>query len=503
MKAGTTLDRYVIQELLGEGGVGAVYRARHLTLGTAHAIKIVPAHTTVQRQRVLREARIQARLLHPHVVRVTDILALDGQIALVAELVEGPSLADLIARERLPLPMALDLFSQVLEGVAAAHDLGIVHRDLKPHNVLIALEEGRRIARVSDFGIARARDGELDGGLSTRSGVAMGTPAYMAPEQHQDAGGVDHRADIYSLGCVLYELCVGGRPFCATSIVQLAQACAAEDYPRPRALEPSLPPDLEQVIVDCLRADPEQRPASCAEVRRRIQALGLASPGLPAGLPAPAPRASTVGQTLEPVTGATTRSRAPGVLAGVAALGLLTVAGARLTWTGGEEERLAAGMVAAVSGAQVAPPAGLDPVVDARSEVAPVAPAVALVAEVDPQVTATGARAEVGTAADPARAPRVEPTIEEPAAPRLAASAPDAPAGESGTRWRLEGRGVSVRLVGDAGEFGPGPVPPGRFLVRAAFGDRPEVDAGTVSIRAGEESVIACDEAFQQCRRRP
>ncbi|MCK6501927.1 hypothetical protein L6R53_00740, partial [Myxococcota bacterium] len=133
----------------------------------------------------------------------------------------------------------------------------------------------------------------------------------------------------------------------------------------------------------------------------------------------------------------------------------------------------------------------------------PAAPVVATVAEEDPPAAGTTARAEVGAAVDRAPVPRAAYPVEEPAAPREDARAADAAAGDSGTRWRVEGRGVSVRLVGDAGEFGPGPVPPGRFLVRARFGDKPEIDAGTVSIRAGEESVIACDEAFQQCRRRP
>ncbi|MCK6506751.1 serine/threonine protein kinase, partial [Myxococcota bacterium] len=299
MKAGTSLERYQLEDMLGEGGVGVVYRARHVTLGTAHALKIVTVRTPAQRQRVVREARIQARMRHPNVVRVTDIIELDEQIALVAELVEGPSLADMIEHERLPLPLALGLFAQMLDGIEAAHELGIVHRDLKPHNVLVARDEDRLVARISDFGIARARDEALDVGLSTRTGVAMGTPAYMAPEQHLDAGAVDARADIYSLGCILYELCVGGRPFCATSIVQLAQACAAEDYPRPRALEPSLDPELEQLIVDCLRADPDRRPATCGEVRRRLLALGLAASEVPARLSDAALRAPGAGQTLE------------------------------------------------------------------------------------------------------------------------------------------------------------------------------------------------------------
>lgn len=213
LEPGQQVDgRYVIEAEIGEGGLAKVYRVRHLELGSIYALKVLLIRKRSLADRLLLEGRIQAQLKHPNVVAVLDVIRHDGQFGLLMEYVDHLSLEELIQRRgRVSVEVALDLFAPVLAGVHAAHRAGVLHRDLKPSNVLLARTTAGLVPKVSDFGIAKVVADGLDG--STREGVAMGTPGYMAPEQVLDARSVDARTDIFALGSILYELLTGQRAF--------------------------------------------------------------------------------------------------------------------------------------------------------------------------------------------------------------------------------------------------------------------------------------------------
>jgi serine/threonine protein kinase len=209
--------KYRITRLIGDGGMGAVYEARHEVLGSPVALKFLHAELAKRpglATRFLQEARVSASIQSPHVTRVTDVdRTADGSPYLVMELLAGESLQDLLDRElKLDRDRSLDFALQILCGLEAAHALGVVHRDLKPDNVFITPSAGGPVLKLLDFGIAKLREAnEYKKGL-TRPGAVMGTPEYMAPEQLYAADQVDHRADIYSLGAILYEMLSGERP---------------------------------------------------------------------------------------------------------------------------------------------------------------------------------------------------------------------------------------------------------------------------------------------------
>ena len=228
---GRQLGPYTIVAPLGAGGMGEVYRAHDSTLGRDVAIKILPSHFTAdpeRRSRFAREARLLATLNHPHIGAIYGLEDIDGVTALILELVEGPTLADRLARGPLPIAEALAIARQLAEALDAAHEKGIVHRDLKPGNIVLQgattasgpLSSDTR-AKVLDFGLGKTltlwRDRDLthppsDSGDSTADGRILGTPAYMSPEQARGQV-VDKRTDIWAFGCVLYEMLTGRRAF--------------------------------------------------------------------------------------------------------------------------------------------------------------------------------------------------------------------------------------------------------------------------------------------------
>ena len=249
--------RYRVLEILGEGGMGRVYRAHDTTLGRDVAIKMIEKDLpgpdkTMQRERFVREARAAARLLHPNIAVVHDVDPDAGW--LVMELVIGESLRDLAALEPLSPALVRDIATQVLAALGAAHAAGIIHRDVKPSNI-VRTAAGN--VKLVDFGVARLLDAEM-----TRTGDQVGTPAYMAPEQIRGAA-VDARTDLYGLGATLYELVTGTRMIAfespsASALAKVRDACASE-------------PGLGAMIVRCLQADPDARFASAADA---VAALG-------------------------------------------------------------------------------------------------------------------------------------------------------------------------------------------------------------------------------------
>jgi len=214
----TVLETYVVEEELGAGAMGTVYRGRHARLPRNVAVKVMHDHLTgdpVLLERFRREGVLASRLHHANVVSVLDVGELpDGKPVMVMEYAAGTSLSDEMARG-LAVPRIVALLQQILRGLDHAHGVGLVHRDLKPDNVILTTGDGgEHVARIVDFGIAvlRGGDAETAGGKLTGTGMIIGTPAYMAPEQAK-AEAVDHRADLYAVGAILYEMLAGRSPF--------------------------------------------------------------------------------------------------------------------------------------------------------------------------------------------------------------------------------------------------------------------------------------------------
>ncbi|MFJ9904711.1 tetratricopeptide repeat protein [Streptomyces sp. NPDC101152] len=276
--------RYRLLDLIGRGGMGEVWRARDESLGRHVAVKCLkplgPHHdqafTRVLRERFRREARVAAALQHRGVTVVHDFGEDDGVLYLVMELLEGRNLSQLLEdNKHHPLPVAdvVDVADQVSAALAYTHRQGIVHRDLKPANIM-RLTDGT--VKICDFGIARLGH---DVGFTSRltgTGIAMGTPHYMSPEQ---IGGseVDQRSDLYSLGCVLYEIATGAPPFDLDDAWAILVGHRDTPPRPPRTQRPELPEYLDQVILDLLAKRPEQRPYDARELGRRIS-LGRTTP---------------------------------------------------------------------------------------------------------------------------------------------------------------------------------------------------------------------------------
>ena len=275
---GRTIDgKYRIDALLGKGGMGAVFRAENTRIGKPVAIKIlVRAYErgSESERRFSREARIVGSLGHPNIVEIFDLGALeDGAPYQVMELLEGRTLAERIRREgALEVDEALDVADQVLSALGAAHQRGIVHRDLKPDNVFLATRGGVPVVKLLDFGISKnlAREDET---LSlTRPGAVVGTPYYLSPEQAK-GDPIDHRADIWSMGVVLYETLTGALPFQAENYNRLMMQILTT-RPRPlRERRASIPEDVEAFVLRALAFDAAGRFQGAAEMRRAIRAL--------------------------------------------------------------------------------------------------------------------------------------------------------------------------------------------------------------------------------------
>jgi serine/threonine-protein kinase len=256
---------YEVEAVLGRGGMGVVFRARHLRLNRPVALKMLLAGAYAgphERERFQREAEAEAGLRHPNVVQVHDAGEHDGRPYFTMELVEGGSLAQKLRGTPQPARPAAALVATLAEAVHVAHACGIVHRDLKPANVLLTADG---TPKISDFGIAR----RLQGGAGlTQSGEPLGTPSYMAPEQAQGrAGAVGLAVDVYALGAILYELLTGRPPFRAATAAETIQQVLSRDPDLPSRLSSRVPRDLETICLKCLYKEPRRRYASAAELK--------------------------------------------------------------------------------------------------------------------------------------------------------------------------------------------------------------------------------------------
>ncbi len=300
LKPGDRLGRYEILSTLGRGGMGVVFKARDTVLERTVAIKTLGpllADNEVARKRFMREGRAAAAVKDQHVVTVYGVEEHAGAPYIVLEFVEGGSLEGLLARAApLPADEVVRLGAQIADGLAAAHQKGLIHRDVKPANVLLEAETGRAV--LTDFGLARAVD---DASLS-RSGEVCGTPHYMAPEQVLGAA-VDHRADLFSLGSVLYFMCSGKLPFDAPSSTAVLHRVIDKEPP---PLPASVPPWLAEIITALHAKEPAQRIPSAREVKEALLARRgwgatrplTATARPPAGGAAPPSRPSRTGAAL-------------------------------------------------------------------------------------------------------------------------------------------------------------------------------------------------------------
>ena len=276
---GRLLDgRYRIEERLGEGGMGTVYRGCHALMGRPVAVKVMRANIVARPDMALRfrrEAMLTSRLNHECCVRVADVSPEGSEHAyLVMELLDGEDLQRVIRRGVIPPRRAVEIAASAASALAHAHSLGIVHRDLKPNNVFLHRRDGREVVKVLDFGIARSAYEQT----ITRTGEVFGTPEYMSPEQAGDPAHVDFRCDLYSLGATLFAMLTGQSPVAERSAVRaLAVVLRGEVKRHPRALTPTVPAWLDDLVARCLAPLPNERPSSSItleeELRRGLETM--------------------------------------------------------------------------------------------------------------------------------------------------------------------------------------------------------------------------------------
>jgi eukaryotic-like serine/threonine-protein kinase len=326
LSPGNRLGPYEIVAPLGAGGMGEVYRAKDTRLGREVAVKVLPRHLSANpeiRARFEREAKTVSSLSHPHICTLHDVGREGDTDFLVMELIEGETLAARLTKGPLPFAEVLKVGAQIADALGRAHRAGVMHRDLKPGNVMLT----KSGAKLMDFGLARATGlgpaSEMTGsptvaGPLTAEGTILGTFQYMAPEQ-LEGKDADSRADLWALGCVLYEMTTGRRAFEGATQASLISAIM-RDAPRPMTdLAPMSPPALERLVRHCLAKDPEDRIQTAHDVRLQLE--GIAEPGSQHGVAAAASGPSLT------TRGAGTRERVAWILAA-----LVTAIAAGLAW---------------------------------------------------------------------------------------------------------------------------------------------------------------------------
>lgn len=364
---GETLGNFRIVKKMSEGGMGRVYLAQHTSMDRRAVVKVLRTHLVEDDgmvQRFLNEANATATIDHPGIVYVMDVGRHGGSGSpyILMEHLEGETLRERLRRERVLAPdIAASIVRQIADALAAAHDKGIVHRDLKPSNIFLVPDsavDGSERIKILDFGIAKLL-GEGKSDVVTHSDVLMGTPLYMSPEQCDGARTVDHRADLYALGCILFELMCGRPPFADEGSGMILAAHLMREPPAPRSLAPSMPRGLEAVILRLLAKQPDERYPGARELVAALDALdtldGLAIPvrrtsvrmavSLPPiaelyenrdGAGSPTTLLATTGERIQPVVhdGMERRRRWP-ILLGMA----MAIVGAAvvLPWLGGGE----------------------------------------------------------------------------------------------------------------------------------------------------------------------
>ena len=293
----TLAERYRIVKKLGEGGMGAVYEGEHLIIKKRVAIKVLHPQFAATPEIVARfhqEALAATAIGHEHIVEVNDMgRTPEGALFMVLEYLAGRDFSDLLDKESpLPIGRITHIVSQICDAVAAAHEKGIVHRDLKPENVFLIKRGGDPdFAKVLDFGISKMKDGG-NSHSQTKTGAIIGTAYYMAPEQAMGKKSIDHRADIWAIGVILFYALTRRFPFEDEAYPMLIVKICSDAAPRPSQFRSDLPPELDSLILRCLSKDPAARPQSCAELVALLgpmRALSSVLPGTRLSAPGPAP----------------------------------------------------------------------------------------------------------------------------------------------------------------------------------------------------------------------
>ncbi|MFQ5551781.1 MAG: serine/threonine-protein kinase, partial [Gemmatimonadales bacterium] len=272
-------DRYTIEREIGGGGMATVYLATDVKHDREVAIKVLRPELSAAlgTERFLREIKIAANLTHPHVLTLIDSGEAAGMLFYVMPYIEGSSLRERLSREgELPVGDTVRILREVVDALAYAHGKGIVHRDIKPDNILIT----DRHAIVMDFGVAKAVTDAVEGEGITTTGLAIGTPSYMAPEQAAADDLIDHRADIYAIGAMAYELLTGSPPFTGTTAQAILAAQVTEE-PRPiTERRGSVPSALDQFVLKCLEKRPADRWQTAEELLPQLEGLATPSGGV-------------------------------------------------------------------------------------------------------------------------------------------------------------------------------------------------------------------------------
>ena len=303
---GTRVGRYELRLLIGEGGMGRVYRATDATLGRDVAIKILPPALATASERLYRfeqEAKSASALNHPNILAIYDVGTHDGSPYIVSELLEGETLRDRLSSGAIPLKKATDYAQQIVRGLAAAHAKGIIHRDLKPENLFIT-REGH--VKILDFGLAKlvnpiselTSEPEADTvRLKTRPGVVMGTVGYMSPEQVRGEPA-DQCSDIFSFGAVFFEMLTGKRAFRGESAIEIMSAILSQEPAEPAEASRGIAPAFERIVHHCLEKRPEDRFQSTRDLAFDLESLGgtatLSGPTLATARAAPRRRSRRI-----------------------------------------------------------------------------------------------------------------------------------------------------------------------------------------------------------------
>jgi serine/threonine protein kinase len=302
---GHRISHFVVQQKLGQGGMGVVYAAEDTLLHRKVALKILPSAVTQnpeRRRRFVREARAASAIAHPTIATIFEVGEDGDHVFLAMELVEGKTLRQILEERGGPLeiPDALRITREIALGLAKAHEAGIIHRDLKPENVMLGgdgLSHPNTITKILDFGLAK-HTGAPDAlaptvtDFATVEGRILGTPGYMSPEQSKGKP-VDARTDLFALGVVLYELLTGERPFRGSTAVEVLIAVDRDPYPPPSAINPRVSPDLDRLVARCLEKRPDDRFATCRDLIDALSNVSLENAENPAAaFPAARPETS-------------------------------------------------------------------------------------------------------------------------------------------------------------------------------------------------------------------
>ncbi len=473
LSPGHQVDRFEVEAILGQGGMAVVYRVRHATLGSLHALKVLTVHSPGLQSRLVQEGRMQATLRHENIVAVHDIVDVNGFPGLVMDWVDGPDLEHWLQRNRPDLDTRLRLFIGVLRGVHRAHRAGLVHRDLKPGNILVAQGEEGPVPKVADFGLAKVVSAERpDAGHHTRTGATMGTPGYMAPEQVRNAKDVDQRADIWALGCILYRLATDALPFGGLDTVELLNNICAAAYTPPEKLRVDLPAPIGDAIRGCLVVDRDQRIPDCPTLLAVLQGeqTWSAAP-VDAGIAGGATLADWVSEdSLAPPEGSLSSRDTPAPTA--------------------------APLVAPTVAPTQAPPAPPTPA-PVRPRPAPPAPRAGRSGGVGWLMVGLALLGALGVGTLVLLVVGIA-LWEDAGGDMVIDTGSFAPT--TAASWSLQGDVPHVVLADAYGTtYGPGPVPPGMYTVAVMFDGVNPIPTGTMQLLPGQSLVLTCSRAAGAC----